>query len=563
MRNRGCLSHGTNVAALLAVAFLVGSCGGEGTRPVAGPALECAGCHAPQAAAWENFSSHKGIFRTCTFCHEEASPSPGEGHRTSAWCDQCHSEAGHSPDPVQALQHPEGIQFITCTTCHNAMGSANRSLIREEILVEPGERVPVTFRSIEGRAEDSYAEPGTDVGGTDGRRPGSGLCEICHTGTAYYTRDGSGEGHYTTRCTACHDHAAGFQVASECRACHTRAVNGFFGSLHGTRQGMKTWYSAENGGFESLTGVAYDALQCAGCHRPEDSTWAGARCTDCHEKNNPEVSDDTCLKCHSRQAAEINQHHLTDVHRDAGMTCKDCHLSGDLHGNGEKHDSMLEPGAVGAACRDCHKIVSGNTYHRLHKDTVDCSACHTQTVLACYNCHFDSEVQGKGKIAYGQFKNWKFLMNRNGKVVPGTVQTLKYGSLAQGTDKTFAAIAPYYSHSVTKKAVDCDDCHDSAAIQEYDRTGRIRAVQWNPDTAKLEHAEGILPVPPDYADSLRFDFVDWDGVSRNPQGNPVWTFLRSGADRVQMIYAYGTPLTREQMEKLGAGKTSLRETPDL
>jgi hypothetical protein len=57
-------------------------------------------------------------------------------------------------------------------------------------------------------------------------------------------------------------------------------------------------------------------------------------------------------------------------------------------------------------------------------------------------------------------------------------------------------------------------------------------------------------VPPDYQTSLKFDFADWDGVTRDAAGKPVWTFFKSTTDAFQMIEEYGAPLTNAQMEKL-------------
>ena len=535
---------------LLCTVFSLASCGGDnGQAPEVGSG-DCGGCHGTPAAAWQNDSSHKFIYKECSFCHEEAASAPGEAHRSSPWCDNCHSEVRHPPESVTVVTGIQSLLFPTCMTCHYPMGSKNRYLIRESVLVDAGKQASVDFRTLEGRADYSFAELGKQDGGKNTREPGSGICEVCHTKTRYYNQAGSGGEHYRVRCSMCHDHAIGFRVKADCRACHPAEINHFFTGLHMTRKGMETWYSAENGGFELLTGVPYHDLGCKDCHRSDQPSWKEPNCRDCHEIQDPHVNDDNCLRCHGRQAAEINKLELTDVHRDAGMGCTDCHSRDDSHGDGSTYESMFEPGAMDVRCEDCHESPSSNDYHMLHSETVDCSSCHTQTVLACYNCHFDSEVLGKGKVAYGQFKDWKFLLNRNGKVYPGTVQTLKYGRVDQGTDGTFTAIAPYYSHSVARNAVVCEDCHESAAMEEYLSTGRIRAVQWNPETEKLEQATGVIPVPPDYETALKFHSVDWDGVTRDGNGKPVWTFFKAETDAFQMIEKYGAPLTGEQMEKL-------------
>ncbi len=551
MKKRSLPRNGGWLLWFFALVVALAACGDDEQNATPEPsAQDCAACHAVPAAAWENDSSHKLIYKECGFCHEEATPTPGKGHRLSPWCDSCHSEVRHPPDRVAAEGKTRDMPFTTCVTCHYPMGSTNQYLIREEIQVDSGKQASVDFRSLEGRSDAGHAELGADEGGENHREPGSGVCETCHTNTRFYNRSGTGDGHYRVRCSRCHDHAIAFAVDASCKFCHTPEVNNIFDSLHTTRQGMKTWYAAQNGGFELLTGVPYDDLACKNCHRADQPGWKEPHCKDCHGTAGHEVRDDTCLKCHGRQAAEINKHQLTDVHRDAGMGCTDCHAFAEMHGDGEKHDSMFAPGAMQTRCETCHKFLPGNAYHTLHDGTVDCSACHTQTVLACYNCHFDSEVLGKGKVAYGQFKNWKFLLNRNGKVTPGTIQTLKYGSAEKGNDATFTVIAPYYSHSVKKNAVVCEDCHHSRAVREYRDTGQIKVVQWNEQTEKLEQATGVIPVPPDYETALKFHYVDWDGTTLDGAGKPVWTFFKSETDAFQMMNIYGSPLTEEQIRKL-------------
>jgi len=48
----------------------------------------------------------------------------------------------------------------------------------------------------------------------------NGICQVCHTKTAYWKNDGSGNTHNVgARCTKCHSHSSGFMVTA-CDACH-------------------------------------------------------------------------------------------------------------------------------------------------------------------------------------------------------------------------------------------------------------------------------------------------------------------------------------------------------
>ncbi|MCZ7587185.1 MAG: hypothetical protein M5R36_29705 [Deltaproteobacteria bacterium] len=123
---------------------------------------------------------------------------PGHGHRDRPGCVSCHSENTHAPTYFGAGD----FRLMNCRTCHNAHGTENLYLINEQVLVGEETFAFVSFTSLEGLAEGSYVLPDDAAGG--------GLCEVCHTATAYYTRTGDGEPHFTSRCTDCHTHAIGF-----------------------------------------------------------------------------------------------------------------------------------------------------------------------------------------------------------------------------------------------------------------------------------------------------------------------------------------------------------------
>ena len=323
----------------------------------------------------------------------------------------------------------------------------------------------------------------------------------------------------------------------------------FATSLHATAQGMQTWYDEANLGFEHFTGVPYDELSCKSCHEPG----ATGGCAACHGATSPRVGvhvdaslEGVCGGCHSRQVAEAA--HYSDVHRDLGMGCLACHSREDVMGNGRHYASMLEEGAVDAACEVCHATLSRIPAHTIHQETVDCSACHVQSVVSCYNCHFETQLELDQKVAYGQLRDWVFLMNRNGKVHAANFQAVKYG------DHTFVALAPFYAHTVSREARGCLDCHGSAAVRDYLDDGVIDVAWWDEATARLDHLKGVVPVPPDYRTALRFDFVDLDRP-----GGTVWSFLESGPDNIQMLF--GEPLSDAQMESLALTALWRSSTP--
>ena len=344
----------------------------------------------------------------------------------------------------------------------------------------------------------------------------------------------------------------------------------FSNSLHGTRAGKDYWYSAGNGGFEAFTNVPIDQLGCVECHGPTDADGNahGAEytpgCVDCHPGNSGFSPDSIevaqCYSCHGRQKTEAMKLGYSDVHRDAGMPCWDCHTGNDMHGNSDPgivYNSMLEPDAIEADCDDCH----GNTIPlpdhsgydpAAHNGKIHCTACHAQTVLSCYNCHFESQVESHVKRAKQPLHNFVILANRDkdGKVYPATFQSLTY----QGN--AFTAFGPFTSHTITKDGRGCADCHynfgqTNAAIEEYNQTGNIHFAKWSDEDSTLSWLNGIVPMPYDYETSFKMDFITYNGATSEPAvPSKNWSSIGKDTwDGHQFFFA--SPLTREQMVKLG------------
>jgi hypothetical protein len=355
-----------------------------------------------------------------------------------------------------------------------------------------------------------------------------------------------------------------------------RIEQNFTKSLHRTRAGKRTYYEAHDG-FVNLTGVPYDELACQDCHATTstDGTQVDVAsyeptCADCHadaDTSDPywvPVTEGQCLGCHQRQGVE-HMMFQEDVHRkradpaDPPFVCMDCHTLNEMHGDGKKYKSLHDKGAMEASCTNtgCHG--DANRPHqqkgvvRRHLDTVDCSACHVQSVITCESCHFESEVEAGVKRFYAPpHQGFKLLMQKDGKVKSATYQTLTFG------DKSFYVLAPYVAHSITRDNIHCSDCHlygggsqGNAALQEYVDTGMITVTQWDENEGKLVGPLGVIPVPPDWRDALRFSFVTYDGELTDPNLPPkpaLWSFLKDYSDLNDM--PYGEPLSSEQMEAL-------------
>ena len=343
-------------------------------------------------------------------------------------------------------------------------------------------------------------------------------------------------------------------------------------SLHGSRPGKATFYSAPDG-FQSLTNVPMDSLACAQCH---GATYADGTpvvhatytpgCLDCHRDpsrpNAYPVTEQICLGCHSRQGAE--QSRFADVHREAGMDCIDCHTQREMHGDGVAYASFLSPGASDAKCSNCHfqggsaPPPASNAYHNTHASTLDCSACHVRSVSTCYNCHFETEVATDLKRFFNQSPRtgFRLLVNFEGKVQSGTFMALSYEG------HTFAVVAPFHGHSITKTGITCAECHlggsgggGNPILQEYVDSSQMTVTRWDAAATgadRLVGPTGVIPVPPDWQAAFKIDFLTYNGLPTDPINGPAnlpnWGFLKTGADGKHM--PFGTPLTTDQMNSL-------------
>jgi hypothetical protein len=346
------------------------------------------------------------------------------------------------------------------------------------------------------------------------------------------------------------------------------AQGNFNNSLHFTRNGKNYWYGSVNNGFESFTQVPISEIGCTECHGPTDAAgnayneqnpYSGPGCGDCHPNSNPqaELSEAQCLGCHSRQNTEKATLKYSDVHTDAEgdtvLVCWDCHTSNDMHGpSGDALNSMLEPGGIEAECENCHDPAEHPAGKDPHGGKLHCTTCHTQTVIACYNCHFESQVQTKIKRHKQPIHDYVILANRD---KDNKVYTMTFQSLTNAGD-AFVAFAPFYSHTITDAGRGCADCHNNSVVTEYNSTGEIKFATWNSEDSTLSWKKGVVPMPADYTRSFKMDFITYTGDVNNPMSGADKRWESIGKDTWdghQMFFA--TPLTKIQMVKIGFDTT--------
>ena len=315
-------------------------------------------------------------------------------------------------------------------------------------------------------------------------------------------------------------------------------------SLHHTTRGMATWYDADNG-FSAITNVPYKDLGCKNCH--------ATSCNDCHLEKSGEGfaystakarRSSTCLKCHAREKATIGidtARNSLGVHIKAGMQCADCHSAKEVHGDGTCYESMRAPGAMDTACTNCHTEDS-TTYpaipptesHMVHSGKLDCTACHVENSMTCYNCHFGvlQKTKSKPKSMVTKTKDFLLLVKYNGKFMSGTMQTLV------GPDNyPFVAYVPYFTHSVTEQGRKCESCHSSRALKELAAGKSFNASTYK--DGKLSFFEGVIPVVPD---RINWTFLEKAGEQ--------WTPFEPPAKPLVQMAVYAEPFTDDELEMM-------------
>ena len=270
-------------------------------------------------------------------------------------------------------------------------------------------------------------------------------------------------------------------------------------SLHATTAGMEYWYMD---GLYNFTGISYEELSCKNCHAES--------CDACHDVDasgepvlhGKEQDPATCYSCHGRQKIMqmkfMAPQNEADVHFARGMKCGDCHTMKEIHGDGGEWNSMLDAGFFEVRCENCHSANTEVAEHAVHAGKqLRCSTCHMRKAIACYNCHFNAEVMYDKKVAHKPISDFILLVKdrRDSRISPGTVMVVGY--LTEVTDpttfKAVAAVAPFYSHTITSAGRRCSDCHNNPAVQELVSSGKVRFTWWDEQSGGIAHLSGVIP----------------------------------------------------------------------
>jgi hypothetical protein len=300
-------------------------------------------------------------------------------------------------------------------------------------------------------------------------------------------------------------------------------------SLHYTNRGIEYLYSKEQGGVERITGLSATEVGCvkSSCHVTS--------CDACHMKEvegklsyslDPARSQEVCLRCHP--VGKDNP----DVHVQREMKCMDCHSAREIHGDGVAYTSYMQPGALDTRCEKCHGLIKKSLSHSVHKDKLDCAACHVRDAPTCYNCHLDTRMK-ENKETSIPLKGMLFLINHGGKVTTANFLSFVHGN------RTMLTFAPTFPHMIKKEGRTCGECHDTQIIRDMEGK-KFRLVEWV--GGEIRNVKGVIPV---------LEGMNWDLVFLGKE-NGKWVPLQNPEPPLLNYSGYSAPITQAQFRKLAA-----------
>lgn len=137
-------------------------------------------------------------------------------HDVATQCKGCHNPTGMAPtmDKVAVHEVSSGATVVGCGKCHDAH-NLGENTGRGAGLVRKNLRWPTVSQDLalpSGNAENDYIQ---------NAEPYAGVCEICHTETAFHRNSADGNHVHLAdySCVTCHNHSGGF-ARPDCGSCH-------------------------------------------------------------------------------------------------------------------------------------------------------------------------------------------------------------------------------------------------------------------------------------------------------------------------------------------------------
>jgi hypothetical protein len=321
-------------------------------------------------------------------------------------------------------------------------GSGEFIPIETELLDENGQPYTyhgeMTFTGPTVMAENDGLAGDLDGDGENDDLTPNGVCQVCHSQTLFWRKDGSRADHFSgQQCTVCHEHEQGFKAkGGDCASCHLTTDpdtndytfgNGIFAAVN-ENEWHSTGHGLDNGSTYTVSGNSGAGLSCNYCHdfaSSHDDPTNPLRLTNIIGANGV---NSVCLVCHATGATgyqppdddsgsyplingsvEVDAFHfgLRHTGNNGGGFCWDCH---DPHGDSNIYmihdrvssetdgvngipvstsnvtftdastgrDYALDSAPYDGICQACHSNTSHYTsdYGDDHNFNMKCTRCH-------------------------------------------------------------------------------------------------------------------------------------------------------------------------------------------
>ncbi len=317
----------------------------------------------------------------CTTCHQPhyadsggANSGAGDGYilraaNDSTLCKSCHTFGEH--------------KGMGCRKCHQPHdpNRTNIFLVKEGVSTPNSGNKSVVFLSKTG--PNSFA---------DGNSTYDGICEVCHTQTAYHRNNSTGYHQHQPgqKCTSCHQHKDNF-LSPPCDQCHNQPQDNGDNIPPGGRRAIAAEFNDTS---HHLQNVAFNKADCRVCHEMTKHMQGRVRLFDrdtpqtVYELTNRPMDDQSeanklvpfCLNCHDGDGDIPFTDGITPPFVDAGLWNNAAHkLGGDY---GTPLSCMGDGQSFG-----CHATGHGSSNIKI------LNAPSAQSLgNFCFNCHTEGKV---------------------------------------------------------------------------------------------------------------------------------------------------------------------------